>query len=135
MGMFHGNDEGWVNEVMKPALEERMPHLNKFIFGDKELSPGMFYIDAVFDALDNSFKTVLLLSNECIDDTWFMTKVRMALEHVNDTKLDKVLLIFLEDIPDATLPYLVRLFLSRNRPYLLWTQNEEQQELFWAQFE
>ena len=64
-----------------------------------------------------------------------MTKLRMALEHLNETGLDKIILIFLEDIKDENLPYLVRLFMSRNKPYMLWTDDEDGQELFWAQFE
>ena len=65
-----------------------------------------------------------------------MTKLRMAVEHMNDTKLEKVILIFLEDIDDDHLPYLVRLLLSRNKPYLLWVDGDEDgQELFWAKFE
>ncbi|XP_011675979.2 insulin-like growth factor-binding protein complex acid labile subunit [Strongylocentrotus purpuratus] len=133
--MFHETEEEWVNQVMKPALEERLPHLQNIIYGDEDLHLGMYYINALYDAIDNSFKTVLLLSNQSVNNAWTMTKLRMALEHINDTGLDKVILIFVEDIEDDNLPYLVRLFLSRNRPYMLWTEDEDRQELFWAQFE
>ena len=133
--MFHDADSQWVNRILKPALEERMPHVEHIIYGDEDLNLSMFLVNAIYDAMENSYKTVLLLSNHCIDDSWFMTKLRMALEHINDTKLDKVILVFLEDIGDANLPYLVRLFLSKNKPYLLWTDDEDGQELFWAQFE
>ncbi|XP_011660979.2 insulin-like growth factor-binding protein complex acid labile subunit [Strongylocentrotus purpuratus] len=133
--MFEEAEEEWVNQVMKPALEERLPHLQNIIYGDEDLHLGMYYINALYDAIDNSFKTVLLLSNQSVNDAWTMTKLRMALEHVNDTGLDKVILIFVEDIEDDNMPYLVRLFLSRNKPYMLWTDDEDQQELFWVQFE
>ena len=133
--MFHDADSQWVNRILKPALEERMPHVVHIIYGDEDLNLGMFLVNAIYDAMENSYKTVLLLSNHCIDDAWFMTKLRMALEHINDTKLDKVILVFLEDVGDANLPYLVRLFLSKNKPYLLWTDDEDGQKLFWAQFE
>ncbi|XP_041454951.1 toll-like receptor 3 [Lytechinus variegatus] len=133
--MFHDDDTEWVNENLRPALEERMPHLQKVAFGDEALHPGMYYLNALNHNLDNSFKTALLISNKSVGDAWFMTKLRMAVEHVNDTKLDKIILIFLEDIKQANLPYLVRLLLSRNKPYLLVTEDEDGQELFWAQFE
>ncbi|XP_041477686.1 toll-like receptor 3 [Lytechinus variegatus] len=132
--MFHDDHTQWVNEILRPALEERMPHLQKVAFGDEALHPGMYYLNALYHNLDNSFKTALLISNESVEDAWFMTKLRMAVEHVNDTKLDKIVLIFLEDIQEASLPYLVRLLLSRNKPYLLVTEDEDGQELFWAQF-
>ena len=130
--MFHDDDEWWVNDCMKPLLEQRMPHLERVIFGDADLHPGSFYLNAIYDVIENSHKTILLLSNQSVDDTWYMTKLRMAVEHMNDTKLEKVILIFLEDIDDDHLPYLVRLLLSRNKPYLLWTEDEEGQEVFWA---
>ncbi|XP_030829775.1 slit homolog 1 protein-like [Strongylocentrotus purpuratus] len=130
--MFHEGDEWWVNDCMKPFLEQRMPHLEHVIFGDADLHPGLFYLNAIYDVIENSHKTILLLSNPSVDDAWYMTKLRMAVEHMNDTKLEKVILVFLEDIDDDHLPYLVRLLLSRNKPYLLWTEDEEGQEVFWA---
>ncbi|XP_030840929.1 toll-like receptor 3 [Strongylocentrotus purpuratus] len=132
--MFDEAEQEWVDRVMRPALEERMPHLQNTIFGDEDLHLGMYYIPALYDAIDNSFKTVLLLSNQSVNDAWTMTKLRMALEHLNDSGLDKVILIFVKDIEDGNMPYLVRLFLSRNKPYMLWTDDEDGQELFWAQF-
>ena len=133
--MFHEAEEEWVERVMKPALEERLPHLQNIVYGDDYLPLGMYYINAIHDVIENSFKTVLLLSNQSIEDTWFMTKLRIALEHITDTGLDKVILIFLEDIQDDHLPYLVRLFMSKKKPYILWVEDEDGQELFWAQFE
>ncbi|XP_030832299.1 toll-like receptor 4 [Strongylocentrotus purpuratus] len=134
--MFREDDEWWINDCMKPFLQGRMPHLEHIVWGDSGLHPGSFYLNAIYDVIENSFKTVLLLSNQSVEDTWFMTKLRMAVEHMNDTKLEKVILIFLEDIDDDHLPYLVRLLLSRNKPYLLWVDDDEDgQELFWAQFQ
>eukprot|EP00057_Strongylocentrotus_purpuratus_P021734 XP_011676208.1 PREDICTED: slit homolog 2 protein-like [Strongylocentrotus purpuratus] len=134
--MFREDDEWWINDCMKPFLQGRMPHLEHIVFGDSGLHPGSFYLNAIYDVIENSYKTVLLLSNQSVEDTWFMTKLRMAVEHMNDTKLEKVILIFLEDIDDDNLPYLVRLLLSRNKPYLLWVfDDEDGQELFWAKFE
>ncbi|XP_072176474.1 toll-like receptor 13 [Diadema setosum] len=133
--MCHDDDDDWVHSVLRPAFEERMPHLQRVAYGDEALRVSMYYIDAIYHIVENSYKTVLLLSNHCTDDAWFITKVRVALEHVNETGLDKVILVFLEDIPSERLPYLVRLFLSRDRPNLLWTEDCDGQDLFWAHFE
>ncbi|XP_041481854.1 toll-like receptor 13 [Lytechinus variegatus] len=133
--MFQEEDQEWVDDIMKPVLQERFPHLERVVFGDNDLHLGMFYINALHYAVENSFKTVLLLSNNSVREAWFITKVRIALEELNDSRLDKVILFFLEDIDDDDLPYLVRLFLSKNKPYMLWTDDEDGQELFWAQFE
>ncbi|XP_072181332.1 toll-like receptor 3 [Diadema setosum] len=132
--MCQDYDDDWAHGVFRPALEKRMPHLQRVAYGDEALRISMYYIDAVHHIIETSYKTVLLISNHCADDAWFITKVRVALEHVNETGLDKVILIFLEDIPDERLPYLVRLFLSRNRPNLVWTEDHDGQDLFWAYF-
>ncbi|XP_072173341.1 uncharacterized protein [Diadema setosum] len=133
--MFHDDDEGFVNDILRPELMQRMAHLQHIIYGDDDLNVGMFYVDALYYAIESSYKSVLLISNQSVGDAWFMTKLRMALEHLNETRLDKIILVFLEDIEDDNLPYLVRLFLSRNRPYMLWTEDEDGQELFWATLE
>ncbi|XP_072171367.1 uncharacterized protein [Diadema setosum] len=133
--MFSDGDEDWVNNVMRPAMEERFPQFESILWGDDYLEIGLYLVDAIHHALENSFKTVLVISNQSVEETWFMTKLRMALEHINDTKLDKVVLIFKENVEENHLPYLVRLFLSANRPYLKWEEDEYGQNLFWAKLE
>ncbi|XP_071477868.1 uncharacterized protein [Diadema antillarum] len=133
--MFSDGDEDWVNNVMRPAMEERFPQFESILWGDDYLHIAMYLVDAIHNALENSFKTVLVISNQSVEEPWFMTKLRMALEHINETKLDKVVLIFKEDVEDDQLPYLVRLFLSANRPYLKWEEVEYGQDLFWAKLE
>ncbi|XP_071485885.1 uncharacterized protein [Diadema antillarum] len=133
--MFSDGDEDWVNNVMRPAVEERFPQFDSILWGDDYLHIGMYLVDAIHHALENSFKTALVISNESVEEQWFMTKIRLALEHINETKLDKVILIFKEDVEDDQLPYLVRLFLSANRPYLEWEEDEYRQDLFWAKLE
>ncbi|XP_071477870.1 uncharacterized protein [Diadema antillarum] len=133
--MFSDGDEDWVNDVMRPAMEEKFPQFESILWGDDYLHIGMYLVDAIHNALENSFKTALVISNESVEEQWFMTKIRLALEHINETKLDKVILIFKEDVEDDQLPYLVRLFLSANRPYLKWEEDEYRQDLFWAKLE
>eukprot|EP00057_Strongylocentrotus_purpuratus_P016046 XP_011670520.1 PREDICTED: toll-like receptor 7 [Strongylocentrotus purpuratus] len=90
--MFREDDEWWINDCIKPFLQERMSHLEHIVFGDSGLHPGSLYLNAIYDVIENSYKTVLLLSNQSVEDAWFMTKLRMAVEHINDTKLEKVIL-------------------------------------------
>ena len=42
--MYDENDQEWVDQVMKPVLQERFPHLQKVAFGDNNLNIEMFYI-------------------------------------------------------------------------------------------
>ena len=129
--MFMENDQEWTEENFRPALEERLPDYGRIAFGDDELRLGMHYFDAVYYNVENSFKTVLLLSRAAVQDHIFMTKLRIAMNHVTDTETDNLILVFREDIPDQELPHLVRLHLSGQGAYLSWEEDEEGQEYFW----
>ncbi|XP_072170969.1 uncharacterized protein [Diadema setosum] len=132
--MFNDADAEWINGTMKPAMEERFPYFRNVLWADSYLNTGMHYVDAIYNAMEISYKTILVLSNQSVADTWFTSKVRMALEHLNETRLDRVTLIFLEEISDDQLPYLVRLLLNANRATLMWAKNTDRQDLFWEQF-
>ena len=130
--MFMDGNEYFAEETFRPALEERLPNFGRIAFGDDELILGMHYFDAVYYNVENSFKTVLLLSRAAVQDHIFMTKLRIAMNHVTDTETDNLVLVFLEDIPDRELPHLVRLHLSGQGAYLSWEEDEDGQEYFWS---
>ena len=129
--MFMEDDEQWVQEHLRPVLEERLPNFDRNVFGDDDLIIGMHYFDAVYHVIEKSFKTVLLLSRVAFQDNWFMIKFRIAFEQVNDARMENITVVFLEDIEDAELPFLVRLYLSERRTYLWWMEDERGQEYFW----
>ena len=128
--VFHSVDEAWVNEHLRRSLEERLPDFNRISCGDDDLMLGMYYLDAVNYAVENSFKVIMVVSRAAVQDHWFMLKFRTALDHVNDTGTEKMTLIFLEDIPRDELPFLLRVFLGDKRPYLIWTDDNRGQIYF-----
>ena len=129
--MFVDSDEEWAANNFRPELERRLPTFERIAFGDNNLRLGMHYFDAVYNNVEKSFKTILLLSRAAVQDHIFMTKFRIAMNHVTDTKTENLILVFLEDVPDQELPYLVRLHLSGQGAYLMWEEDEEGQEYFW----
>ena len=129
--MFLDNDKEWAREVFRPALQERVPNFERIAFGDDSLVLGMHYFDAVYYNVENSFKSVLLISREAVRDHIFITKCRIAMNHVTDTQIENIILVFLEDIPDEEMPYFVKLYLSGQGIYLSWEEDEDGQECFW----
>ena len=129
--MFYDGDEEWAANNLRPELDGRLPDFGKIAFGDDELILGMYYLDAVYYNVEKSFKTLLLLSRAAVQDYIFMTKFRIAMNHVTDTEIQNLILVFLEDIPDQELPYIVRLHLRGQGAYLTWEEDEEGQEYFW----
>ncbi|XP_054754049.2 toll-like receptor 4 [Lytechinus pictus] len=129
--MFYDDDEEWIRDHLRPALQEHLPQFQRNVFGDNDLVLGMHYLDAVDHAVTHSYKTIIVLSRAAVRDHWFVLKFRTAMDHVSDTLTEFVLVIFLEDIPDDEVPFLVRLYLSDGRPYINWTDDVRGHEYFW----
>ncbi|XP_071489200.1 toll-like receptor 13 [Diadema antillarum] len=129
--VFHDEDEEWVDENFRHDLEDNLPEYDRLAFGDEALRLGMYYLDSVSLLVENSFKVVFLISADALRNHMFLLKFRLALDHVNEVKVEKIVLVFLEEIPNADLPFLIRLFLSDNRAYLMWPQDPEGQPYFW----
>ncbi|XP_054752891.2 toll-like receptor 3 [Lytechinus pictus] len=131
--IFYDDDEDWIREHLRPAVAERLPQFQRNVFGDDELVLGMHYLDSVDYVVSHSYKTVVILSRAAVRDRWFILKFRTAMDHVSDTQTEYVVVIFLEDIPDNEMPFLVRLYLSDGRPYIHWTEDIRGHEYFFEE--
>eukprot|EP00057_Strongylocentrotus_purpuratus_P000857 XP_001185026.2 PREDICTED: toll-like receptor 13 [Strongylocentrotus purpuratus] len=131
--IFYDDDEEWIREQLRPALEERLPQFQRNVVGDEDLVLGMHYLDSVDYVVSHSYKTVILLSRAAVHDHWFILKFRTAMDHVSDTLTEFVVVVFLEDIPDDEMPFLARLYLSDGRPYIHWTEDVREQDYFWEE--
>ena len=131
--IFPDRDEAWAKEEFIGALIEHVPQFDRerLVCGEDDLPLGGVRMDAIDYVIENSFKIVVIVSNASVTDAHFLTQLQMAVEHMNEVQLEKVVIVFREDIPDNQLPYLVRLFLSKNKPYFRWTDDEYGQRLFW----
>ncbi|XP_072182197.1 CD180 antigen-like [Diadema setosum] len=127
----HDEDEAWTEEIFRRGLEENLPQFSRLAIGDEALRLGMYYLDSVNLLVENSFKVVFLISAKALKNHMFLLKFRIALDHVNEVQMEKIVLVFLEKIPDSNLPFLVRLFLSDNREYLMWPRDPDGQCYFW----
>ncbi|XP_071478797.1 uncharacterized protein [Diadema antillarum] len=129
----HDEDEEWTDRIFIRGMEENLPDYGRLAIGDEALRLGMYYLDSVNLLVENSFKVIFLVSAKALRDHMFLLKFRLALDHVNEVQTEKIVLVFREEIPDADLPFLIRLFLSDNRAYLMWPRNLEGQPYFWEQ--
>eukprot|EP00057_Strongylocentrotus_purpuratus_P018181 XP_011672655.1 PREDICTED: toll-like receptor 4 [Strongylocentrotus purpuratus] len=129
--IFYDDDEEWIRDQLRPALEERLPQFQRNVYGDQDLVLGMHYLDSVDYVVSHSYKTIIVLSRAAVHDHWFILKFRTAMDHVSDTLTEFVVVVFLEDIPDDEMPFLARLYLSDGRPYIHWTDNVNGQDYIW----
>ena len=131
---FTDEVEDWARQYLQPKIKEYLPHFDRVVLGDDDLPLGMYYVEAVLHVIERSFKIILLLSRAACRDNKFMMKLRATLNHLTNTRSQCTLLIFLENIPDEELPHLVRLYLSEERPYLFWFEDEKDNNYFWIKF-
>ncbi|XP_071494453.1 toll-like receptor 4 [Diadema antillarum] len=129
--IFYDDDLEWVEQVLMPGIEEKLPDLNRFVCGDDDLPLGMYYMDAVIYVIENSYKTIVVVSEAAVTNHNFITKLRHVVDNMNEEEVEKAILVFVRDLPADNLPYLVRLFLSENKPYILWNEDMYGQLLFW----
>ncbi|XP_072174635.1 toll-like receptor 2 [Diadema setosum] len=128
--IFHDYDEEWVVNYLVPQLRDRDPEVVLCV-GDDDLPAAMLRLDAAALVIDNSYKSVFIITNAAINNAWYMAKLRLALQHINHSQRDAILLIFLEDIEDEEMPYIIRLLMSVNRPYLRWSDDPRNRDFFW----
>ena len=129
--IFTETDQNWVTAHLIVRIEENLPQFRRIALGDDDLPLGMYYLDAVLHVIEYSFKTILLLSRAAVQDSEFMMKLRIALNHVTNTQTQSTMVIFLEDIPDQEMPHLVKLYLGEERPYMFWIKDDKAQAYFW----
>ena len=136
--VYADNDEIWIQDHLRQALIDKMPeydHDDRNVIGDDNLPLGMYYLDAVLHVMERSYKLIIIVSRAAVQSNIFITKFRIAQDLVNDLQIEKIFVVFLDDIPDDEMPAVVRLYLSSRRPYLTWTDDERGREYFWDQFE
>ena len=133
--IYSDQDEPWVQNHFRPMLEGRFNDFNRNVIDDDSLPLGMYYLDAIYYVMERSYKVVMLVTRMAVQNHLFLIKFRMAHDLVTEQQIENVIVVFLEDIPDDEMPFVLRLYLSNRRPYLNWTQDEEGRRYFWDQLE
>ncbi|KAM4880979.1 LOW QUALITY PROTEIN: uncharacterized protein FYW23_013735 [Sylvia borin] len=122
---YNSRDEQWVLEELVPELERGalrlcLPH--------RDFHPGRTIVDNIVDAVYNSRHTVCVVRRGYLRSKWCSLEIQMASYRLFDEL--RLVLIFLEDIPEAELSafHHMRHVLLR-RTHLRWPP---EQPLFWA---
>ena len=131
--MFTAADEIWASQFLVREFKVQCPEYQRIVFGDNDLPFGEFYLNAILYVIEHSYKTILLLSKVAIHDEEFMMKLRIALNHMYDTKMQSTILVFIVNIPEEEMPYLLKVLLCEQVARVDWEESEEGQMQFWKQ--
>ncbi|KAJ7418063.1 toll-like receptor 13 [Willisornis vidua] len=127
---YNSGDERWVLEELVPELERGALRL---CLHHRDFRPGRAIVDNIVDAVYNSRHTVCVVSRGYLRSEWCSLEIQMASYRLFDELRDVLVLVFLEDIPEAELSafHRMRRVLLR-RTHLRWPQEPPAQPLFWA---
>ncbi|XP_077994061.1 toll-like receptor 2 [Glandiceps talaboti] len=133
---YNSKDQKWVLRTLVPHLEKKCSTKFKICVDYKSFIPGKFIVDNIMDSIENSRKTLLVLSPNFVKSEWCYFEMQMAHHRLFEDQRDVVILLLLEDIPDKDVPRMLRKLLL-NKTYIMWPKEEcsTARELFWAKLE
>ncbi|XP_063314606.1 toll-like receptor 2 [Pelobates fuscus] len=125
-------DSEWVENMMAQELENSAPSL-KLCLHKRDFVPGKWIIDNIIDAMEKSYKTLFILSENFVQSEWCKYELEFSHFRLLDENNDTAILILLEPIEKESMPkrfYKLRKLMN-TKTYMEWPADEEEQKLFW----
>ena len=122
-------DTAWVMDNLQPNMEEGPEPLRLFI-KSRDAIPGHSIIESIDENIQQSRKTILVLSPHFVDSNWCHHEMEMAKMRFFNDNLNVLILVLLGDIPEQKVPLLLRQLLCKKK-YLKWPKDRAGQRLFW----
>ncbi|XP_067676110.1 toll-like receptor 4 [Haliotis asinina] len=98
-------DIRFVMDVLRIALE----NINglRLILPERDFLPGGFVADHVVDSINKSWKTILVVSDEFLDDPWSYFIMKSTTYYISNMNPNRLILILLGDVNRGRLPELL----------------------------
>ncbi|KAM5132185.1 toll-like receptor 13 [Mantella aurantiaca] len=129
---YCSDDEEWVMKELLFHLECQGRKKYKICFKARDFIPGVYHIDNIQDAINNSRKTLCIISRNYLESQWCKLEIEMACSKVFYQKEDVLLVVFLENIPDYRLSSYHKLRkLIKQNTYINFPEDPQGHELFW----
>ena len=122
-------DESWVVDELQPNMEEG-PDPMRLCIKSRDFVPGHFLLDSIDKSINESRKTILVLSPFFVKSEWCYYEMRMAQMRLINDNLDVLVLVLLNEIPENKMTLSLRQILCR-QDYFKWPKDRAGQKLFW----
>lgn len=123
---FSHMDQDFVTEAIIDEIEMRSPNINLCIHY-RHFVPGKFIHENIIDAVNNSKRTVLILTKNFLESEWCMMEFRAAdVQNIKD-KVRRVIVIKAGELPSNMDPS-IKVYLD-STTYLTWGE-----KYFWQKF-
>ncbi|KPP68529.1 toll-like receptor 1-like [Scleropages formosus] len=129
---YSQKDSQWVDTQLVPYLEGEQL---KLCVHERDFTPGHWIIDNIIRCVEQSYKTLFVLSNNFVQSEWCNYELFFAQHWAMGIQQDSLVFILLEPIPADSLPkkFLKLRKLLWQQTYLEWPgENSHRQTLFWT---
>ncbi|KAK7792717.1 hypothetical protein R5R35_003731 [Gryllus longicercus] len=119
---YSGKNRKWVMRRLVPLLERRPENYSLCLF-DRDFRLGTHIVTNIVDAIDQSRKVIVVLTQHFIDSKWCQWELEMAQHKLFSEDREFLVLLELEPLERRRLPRLLR-FLLDTRPVVRWPRPE-----------
>ena len=128
---FHENEFDFVENQLLPHLEEEGPHKLNVCVHYKHFTVGGFIEENIIKAIEQSRKTLLILSKGFLQSEWCEFEYRMARVKAFEKRKNVILPIIMEELPVRDMSKSLCSLLAE-ASYLEWPNGPEQRDIFWT---
>ena len=126
---YNHGDQKWVIEHLLPELEYRGKI--RLCLHDRDWLAGPDIADNIVDSIENSHKTILVLSNHFAQSQWCELELSMAQHKLLTSHKDVLILLLKDPIDDCYMTSRLRHLLT-TQTYLAWEADDpEKERRFW----
>ena len=122
-------DDAWVFGELQPNMEYG-PDPVKLCIKRRDFIPGHSLIKSIDENIQQSRKTILVLSPNFVQSEWCYHEMDMAKMRLLDENLDVIVLVLLKEIPNNIMTLSLCHLLCK-KEYLEWPKDKPGQRLFW----
>ena len=126
---YNRHDKNWVDEILQPKLEDE--HGVRLCLHERDFELGGEITEQIIDSIENSRKTLLVLSPHFVQSNWCKFEMKMAHAKLFRTGHDVLLLAILKNLDGVEITKTLKVLLEQ-KTYVEWSENQYGKKLFWA---
>jgi Leucine-rich repeat (LRR) protein len=125
---YNHNDAAWVLRELRPKLEDQAGF--QICLHDRDFTIGEEIVDNIITSIDESRKTVLVVSDDFAQSQWCQLEMSLAQHKLFEEHRDVLILIRLGEVAEENISRTMRM-LMRTKTYITWPEGQEGLDLFW----
>ncbi|XP_072046825.1 toll-like receptor 2 type-2 [Amphiura filiformis] len=129
---YHKDNEAWINDQLIANIEDGPERFRLCLKERGDIPAGHYILNAICHGIQQSCKTIAVLSENFMDDGWCHYQLHFAQMRMVTDNVDVLILVQIGEIPDCKKTLLLRQLLCY-KEVLKWTEDPDGQRLFWNQ--